>query len=493
MKSPILLLLVALVFTGINGYSQKEEKSIHEDSLLIDFELLEKAFEDLHPGLTRFQSSKEASKNFKAYKKDYSKATTLKQAFLKLSQFTATVKCGHTYPNFWNQSKIVQDSLFNQKDKLPFTFVIVEDHFLIQQNVSDHEVLEGAIIKSINGTSTSKIIHTLLKYTRGDGSNDAKRVRDLSLTGYGKFEAFDVYFPLLFPPKNGVYEVAYERPSGQSGKVVLMVCTRAQRTTRIKEKYGIEPKSIDDLWNKEWLDKSTAYLQLGDFAVWKMKMDWKAYLSDFFKDLADKKGKHLIIDIRGNEGGLAEVYWELLKYLHDEPMRILRDRRLIHYKKVREELRPYLSSYDQNLFDRGKTIKAVDNEFYTFADTKTDTLYISPAETPFTGELVLLIDAANSSATYHLAKIIKQNGLGTLIGETTGGNLKGTNGSEFFMLQLPYSGLEVDLPLVATVPRRNAEDSGYAPNILQERTIEYYRSETDEDIERALQFFREGQ
>ena len=222
-------------------------------------------------------------------------------------------------------------------------------------------------------------------------------------------------------------------------------------------------------------------------------MDWKAFLEDFFTELHKKQAKHLVIDIRGNEGGLAEVYWELLKYLHDGEMNILRDRRLVHYQKVSEKLQPYLSSWEQGLFDRGKTVKPIGNEFYTFSDTKTDTLFIEPSEVPFTGELVLLTDAANSSATYHLAKIIKYNGLGILIGEMTGGNLKGTNGSEFFMLKLPYSGLEVDLPLVATVPRQSAKDSGYVPNILLERTINYYRTEKDEDIERALQYFKEDQ
>ena len=150
------LLLFSLLFYGFPNFAQDKNTSIHEDSLLMDFEVLEKAIKDLHPGLTRYQTSKEATKNFKAYKKDFSKATTLREAFLKLSQFTATIKCGHTYPNFWNQRKDIQDSLFNHRDKLPFTFVIVEDMFLIQENVSDKIVLDNAIIKSINGTSASR-------------------------------------------------------------------------------------------------------------------------------------------------------------------------------------------------------------------------------------------------------------------------------------------------------------------------------------------------
>ncbi|MBC7805157.1 MAG: hypothetical protein H7145_03305 [Akkermansiaceae bacterium] len=50
---------------------------------------------------------------------------------------------------------------------------------------------------------------------------------------------------------------------------------------------------------------------------------------------------------------------------------------------------------------------------------------------PFVGHLYVLVDSSNSSATFQFAKVIKQNNLGTLVGQPTGGNQRGINGGHF--------------------------------------------------------------
>ena len=46
--------------------------------------------------------------------------------------------------------------------------------------------------------------------------------------------------------------------------------------------------------------------------------------------------------------------------------------------------------------------------------------------------MVVLVNAANSSATFQFAKLVKDNQLGTLVGQPTGGNQRGINGGAFF-------------------------------------------------------------
>ena len=62
------------------------------------------------------------------------------------------------------------------------------------------------------------------------------------------------------------------------------------------------------------------------------------------------------------------------------------------------------------------------------------------------------MDSSNSSATFQFAKVIKQNHLGTLVGQPTGGNQRGINGGAFFFVYLPNSKIETDLPLVGLYP-----------------------------------------
>lgn len=46
----------------------------------------------------------------------------LRQAYLDLSRFLATIRLGHTDANFFNPSDPVQGALFHQEDRLPFSF-----------------------------------------------------------------------------------------------------------------------------------------------------------------------------------------------------------------------------------------------------------------------------------------------------------------------------------------------------------------------------------
>ena len=67
---------------------------------------------------------------------------------------------------------------------------------------------------------------------------------------------------------------------------------------------------------------------------------------------------------------------------------------------------------------------------------------VAPA---FAGRTWVLVGAGNSSATFELASTLKQNRLGTLVGEPTGGNQRGINGGAFFFRRLPNSGIELDI------------------------------------------------
>jgi hypothetical protein len=65
------------------------------------------------------------------------------------------------------------------------------------------------------------------------------------------------------------------------------------------------------------------------------------------------------------------------------------------------------------------------------------------------GATVGLVDAFNSSATFGFCQSVKGTGL---VGQTTGGNRRGIIGGAFVFLNLPTSGLVVDLPVIASFP-----------------------------------------
>jgi C-terminal processing protease CtpA/Prc len=94
---------------------------------------------------------------------------------------------------------------------------------------------------------------------------------------------------------------------------------------------------------------------------------------------------------------------------------------------------------------------------------------LAPAAPRFTGRLIVLVDASNSSATFEFAARVQRHRLGTLVGEPTGGNQRGINGGAFFFLRLPATGIEVDIPIIGLYPpgRRvdGVRDGGLVPDV----------------------------
>lgn len=102
----------------------------------------------------------------------------------------------------------------------------------------------------------------------------------------------------------------------------------------------------------------------------------------------------------------------------------------------------------------------------------------------------VLVGAANSSATFQFALAVKQSGMAALVGQTTGGNRRGINGSAFFFVRLPRTGLEVDLPLVAGMPRGTEPDAGVEPDIVVTPTPAQIAAGTDAELAEVLKRIR---
>jgi C-terminal processing protease CtpA/Prc len=110
--------------------------------------------------------------------------------------------------------------------------------------------------------------------------------------------------------------------------------------------------------------------------------------------------------------------------------------------------------------------------FNRYSDDVSGNDVIHATGKPFRGKLFVIVDPSNSSATFQFARLIKEKRLGTLVGEPTGGNLRGINGGAFFFLRLPKSEIEMDLPLIGTFPESAQPDSGLDPDIFVAPSVE---------------------
>lgn len=470
-------------------------QSIPKEEFLKDCSILKLALDKLHPGLYRYNDESYFLNAYNELINIPGDSISLENAFLKVSEFLAKIKCGHTYANPYNQNENITEVILNGKNKLPFTFKLIGKEIVIVNDVSGENIGKGSKVFEINGNPVERIIDDLLKYSDGDGSNEGQRLNNLNVSGFGDYEFFDIYFPLLVPPVEGKYELEYNNLWSRAGSLgaSVIAISRDERRSRLEREYGLKQESYDEQWKFEILDKNSALLRIGTFVTYQMKLDWKKFLADSFGELNKQSIPNLIIDIRGNSGGTTGVAAEIVSYLIAEPIDVLMEKRLVRYVKVPEVLDPYLSTWDNSFKDRTGTVEIYDDMYYSLKEETNNVNVINPKENPYPGNIYLLVDAANSSATFILAKTLKENGLATLVGQTTGGNQKGINGGQLMFLDLPNTGIEVDIPLIGYFPSGNPPDAGLEPDVKISESVKDFANEIDAEMNYVLDQIRSSE
>lgn len=467
--------------------NEKPKTMIKAADLQADVAVLRKAYEEMHPGLYRYNTKAQMDANFDALKTELSRDQTLREAYTAISLFLAKIKCGHSYANFYNQPKSVAEELFNGQTRVPFYFRWIGQRMIVSKNFSpDPRLKPGTEILTISDISVKLIFDKLMQVARADGSNDAKRVTYLEVTGTDNLEAFDIFHPLFFPFKNSTIDLTIrQEKSRKIVKLSVPALTYEERLAPIKAGLAAV-RGSEAVFEFKYLDEKTAYLRMPTWGLYNSKWDWKKYVTEVFDELVSKKTANLIIDIRENEGGL-DIGDEVIRRLIDKEISVGSSQRFVRYRKAPVDLEPYLDTWDPSFKDWGKSAKESEGGFYKLSrfDDEKGAKVFTPAGPRFEGKTFVLVSATNSSATFQFAQIVKQNKLATLVGQTTGGNQRGINGGAFFFLRLPNSKIEVDLPLIAAFPK-DMPDAGIEPDIYVPQKVTDIASARDAEMAAAL-------
>jgi hypothetical protein len=449
--------------------------------LVADARLLETVYERLHPGLYRYNTPAQVRERFARLRRDLARAPSLPAAYLAFARLAAAIRCGHTYPNFWNQTPEVAAVVFGGMNRVPFHFRWLEGEMIVVDDAMP-ELPRGTRILAIDGVDTSRILAALMPLVPADGSNDGKRIDELNVLGHDRYEAFDVFYPLVFRVRDGQFRLRVQRPASTApDDVVVKASTDADRER------ARPPHDRDDSgWTLSFPGAGQALFTMPTWVRYESRRDWHAELDAVFADLNARGVRLLVIDLRDNGGG-SDVGDDLLAHLIHEPLIVADYRERLRYRRVPEALRPYLHTWDRSFFDWGDRARDVDGRFYTRVradDAPGDR--IAPRAPFFAGQVKVLVGPTNSSATFVFASRVKASGLATLVGRTTGGNRRGINGGAFFFLRLPHSGIELDVPLVGQFPVTPQPDEGVAPDIPVRWTVADIVAGRDPDREAAF-------
>ncbi len=444
-----------------------------------DIDILRRAYGELHPGLLRYSSAREIDARLSVLDQQWRRSATLAQRYLAISRFLGTIRCGHSYANFFNQKTSVAQTLFTGKNRLPFDFRWLGNAMIVVRDPSG-AMPPGTRIEAIDRRPPAEILTALLPLARADGANDAKRRRLLSVDSENDYETFDIFYPMVFRIEDR-FAIRARTPSGK-----LLARTFDPIDLETRRRQRVQKPSADPdgpHWTISHQGKS-AILKMDGWALYDSKWDWRAWLDTAFDDMVRRDTDRLIIDIRGTEGG-DDCGNAIIARLIDRPFPLNDYSRRTRYRRVPDDLIPYLDTWDPSFRDWGADATRADDRFYDLKLQSGD-VAIAQKQPRFRGKVIVLTSAENSSATFQFAALIQQHRLGTLVGEATGGNLRGINGGAFFFLRLPESGLEVDLPLIGTFAKSPQPDRGILPDIAIPPTESDIATGRDAALEFAL-------
>jgi hypothetical protein len=459
-------------------------EDLQEDALL-----LRKVMLDVHPSIYRYNTVEEFEAHFQDFyaklTRDMSEAEFMKH----LAQFTEKVRCGHTYLNPWNMREDVRERLFGGSIYFPFGFVIHDDRFYVTKNASDtFDIKRGAEILRINGFETAQILDSLRSIAKTDGSNVQAKDQLLELTAFGQNDHnfFDFYFPLFFPMQDDVFEVSV-RNFGANEIIThrQAALSRAEREDIIISRYGEAP-SGRETWSVD-VQEDIAILRLGTFATWRFDhFDAAQFYDSAFTMIRQREIENLVIDIRGNGGGLSENGALLLSYLSEDPIPCNDNaKQLIVTTRADSSYRAYVETREEIIF-RGLPeayTRPYNERYIELMEGGCEP--VQPSENAFSGEVYILGNQSNVSATFSLLNIIRKEHLGTYVGEPSGGNKQGINGGSYLFLYLPNSQFEIDIPLKFSSYGAYEEDGYLSPDIAVEITQEDIALQNDPYLDKV--------
>jgi hypothetical protein len=439
-----------------------------------DIGVLRAAWTAIHPGLYRYVSPAALDARFDRLLRWAASERTLGAFYIELARISAAIRCGHSFPNPVNQGRLVRDALLTAPDRLPLAFRWIDGRMIVTHGDA---LARGGEIVAIDGVPVRTILAALLPLARADGSNDAKRLALMELRTTGRQALFDVYRNILFPPRQPG-RVALTDGRGRTATVATV--TDAERLRLLS---GLEPA---EPWTFTLGADRVGVLTMPSWALFDGKWDWRAFIDASVDQLIDGKARGLIVDLRGNEGGL-DCGNALLERLIAADLPLPAYRRRVRYRRAPEALLPYLDTWDDSFKDWGAQASGpADDGWFDLAAEK-GAATLQPRGRRFGGQVAILAEASNSSATFQFLQAVKGTGIATIVGGVSGGNRRGLNGGAFFFLRLPMTHLEVDLPIIGFFPDRPQADAGIEPDLPIADAPEDIRTGRDRPMERALE------
>jgi hypothetical protein len=401
-------------------------------SALNDLTIIRKSIEELHPGLNRFDQRAafitECDSVYKLIEKQDSISSI--SFFRAVNPLLAKVKCGHL--KFFPPMKDFP-FYYHQEAVLPFIVRFDDQMRLLIVKASD-ETLLGKHIETIDGVKIEQIISHLRSNMFVDGNIQTSA--DAQIEQY-----FSAWYASFIQDKDS-FELTL-RDASQLSKSVTVTGIPVAGWKKLHE--GVKGLSSESSLTFE--NDSTAYLRVASFNPAVSNKAFQKFLDTSFDQIASKAIRHLIIDVRGNEGGNDVLGKDLYAHIaktdfsyYDRIEVAARHKKDLTYRNI---------AYIPRFAGLATLFMKRQKDGRIFFRKHQNLGVHHPKSNAYRGNVTFLMDGLSFSATSEFLAVAKNESRGTFVGTESGGTYSGDNSGTFIIFKLPASSFDLGIPVAA--------------------------------------------
>jgi hypothetical protein len=446
-----------------------------------DFDVLWKSIREAHGGLHRYVRRDELDRRVAGHRARLDRPMPITTLARILSESIVELRDGH--------ARLELDSLtsaaFASASVLPLRFTIENGKLVVLSNDSptDSTLKPGMEVTSINGRSSAELIKSLLPAVSGDGFTETGRNTRLAR------EFASLYW--LYVEQVGSYAVVASDGAGNRRSTTLTGIFERER------RQVVNPVNAMMAENFARLDGPRGNVALefvGEGKVARLRVrafdgqTFPATLDSAFKAVRDRGVASLVLDLRGNGGGVDEYGALPVSYFVDRPFRYF-DR--IHVTTIA----PSFATWLPRTFDEMRTGTVADpaGGFRITSNRHPGVAEQQPAATRFAGKVVVLIDGGTFSTAADVAAQLRSMGRAAFIGEETAGAYEGNTSGLNASIVLPNSRLRLRIMMYDywnAVKPPATPGRGTIPDHRDLRRVADVLRGVDPAMERALTILR---
>jgi hypothetical protein len=450
-----------------------------------DFDQLRAALEEAHGGLYRHTPKPALDSAFAVLRArlDGDRSVSRRELVVLLSELIARIGDGHAHLEL---GKSTEDEL-RRAPLLPLR-VLVEDSALVvtlNYSTGDSTIQPGMQLVTIDDHDARDVLQLMLRALPGDGFIESGKRASVG-------NAFAEHYRRLVSDADSFTVVARDT----TGRRVTARLAGVPRPEWAAERNPVNARMLvgeHALWRP---DSVVALRFVDEGRVAQLRVRWfdgedfPRRIEDAFHAIRERSARALVLDLRGNPGGVDEYGALLVSRLVATPFRYF-DR--IHLASTKPSFNTWRAGTSERIA-AGVVADPAGGWLVTPAMHPGVGIQ-QPASEPYLGRVVVLMDGGTFSTAADVCAVLRGLGRATFVGTETGGGYEGNTSGLNALVTVRHSGLGLKVPMYGywnAVPAPVTRSRGTMPDhVVAERVADLLRG-VDAPWDAALGVARQG-